>query len=82
MTAKMKAKRCLDVERQGEIYVIHNLVNDKEYAGQTVKGYLVRFAGHIKAMHSGNTRPLYCAMRACWRKYGSEILEHLRGQEA
>lgn len=57
-------------ERQGEIYVIHNLLNDKEYSGQTVRGYLVRLKGHIKCMLKGDQRPLYKAMRKCWRKYG------------
>lgn len=29
-----------------EIYIITNLINNKQYVGQTVKGYLNRFEGH------------------------------------
>jgi hypothetical protein len=51
-------------DRKGEVYVIHNLVNDKEYAGQTIRGYLVRFAEHVYAAFVLKSRkPLYRAMR-------------------
>ena len=53
-------------ERIGRIYVIHNLVNDKEYVGQTVRKPEIRWAGHIKDAERGDRRPLYCAIR----KYG------------
>lgn len=56
------------VDRQGSIYVLHCLVNDKEYVGQTImQPPEVRWAGHISsAFVKKSTRPLYCAMR----KYG------------
>lgn len=55
-------------ERIGFIYVIHNLVNDKEYVGQTIKNPAVaRLMDHIyTAFTTKLNRPLYCAMR----KYG------------
>ena len=64
MAAKMKAKRCLGAERWGWIYVITNLINGKEYVGQTVCGILVRWAGHISdAFNKNSQKPLYRALR-------------------
>jgi group I intron endonuclease len=56
-------------ERKGLIYVLHNLVNDKEYVGQTIREAEVRWASHINAAFCRNDqRPLYRAIR----KYGLE----------
>ena len=65
MTAKMKAKRCLDAERIGFIYIIICLVNGKGYVGQTIKHCAeIRWMQHVKAAFCEmNQRPLYRAMR-------------------
>lgn len=50
--------------RQGEVYAILNLVNLKEYIGQTVRGHLVRFSEHVNtAFVKKDKKPLYRAMR-------------------
>lgn len=50
-------------ERQGSVYVLHNLINDKEYVGQTIRKPEVRWAEHIKAAFvKKDKRPLYRAM--------------------
>lgn len=54
--------------RIGEVYVLHCLVNGKEYVGQTICGYLTRLRGHIKAARNGNEQPLYRALR----RYGMD----------
>ena len=56
------------IERFGLIYVLHCLVNDKEYVGQTIKLLVQRLAGHIGDARKGDRRPLYRAIR----KYGLE----------
>ena len=51
-------------ERTGHIYVLHNLVNGKEYVGQTINKPECRWAGHIKtAFMCNDQRPLYRAIR-------------------
>ncbi len=52
-------------ERQGSVYVLHNLVDDKEYVGQTIKQPAsLRWDGHLYlAFVKKDRRPLYCAMR-------------------
>ena len=60
-------------ERQGSIYVFHNLYNDKEYAGQTVRKPEIRWAEHIAAAFVKNDqRPFYRAMRKNWRASGGK----------
>ena len=50
--------------RRGWVYVVRNLINDKEYVGQTVRGVLVRWSEHVYAAFSRkNQKPLYRAMR-------------------
>ena len=51
-------------KRIGYVYVLHNLVNDKEYVGQTIREPEYRWAGHINAAFiKRDNRPLYRAMR-------------------
>lgn len=60
-----------ETERQGWVYVLHNLANDCEYVGQTVRGVDIRWAEHIKAAFRDNVqKPLYRAMRKSKREYG------------
>jgi hypothetical protein len=66
-----KVKQTDNSERQGEIYVLHNLDNDKEYVGQTIRGYLERLKGHMYAAFVGlSQKPLYRAMRKSKRIHG------------
>lgn len=59
----------------GYIYKITNLINGKEYVGQTGLSIEERFKEHIKASQRGVDRPLYRA----FRKYGIDnfIIEEL-----
>lgn len=52
--------------RIGEVYVVRCLANDKEYVGQTIRGYLNRFKDHLAAARKGRDSPFYRAIR----KYG------------
>jgi group I intron endonuclease len=57
------------IERVGWVYVLINLVNGKEYVGQTVRGILVRLREHLKAaFEEQNQKPLYRAMRRATAK--------------
>ena len=56
-------------ERQGWVYVLHNLLNGKEYVGQTVCGVANRWKGHLDAaFRLKSQKPLYRAIR----RYGKE----------
>ena len=66
----------MKTERQGEVYVIRNLLNDKEYVGQTVRSTYVRVLEHIKqAFVYNNQKPLYKAMRRDqWKNFNVDVL--------
>jgi group I intron endonuclease len=52
------------VERVGWVYLLVNLLNGKEYVGQTVRGILNRFKDHVYAAFGKKcSTPLYRAMR-------------------
>jgi hypothetical protein len=58
-------------ERLGSIYVLHNLMNEKEYVGQTIKEPEVRWAQHLNAAFKYCAQtPLYRAMRKNKRETG------------
>lgn len=52
----------------GVIYCIQNLVNGKEYVGQTVKTSAQRWKEHVSLAAAGARTPLHCAIR----KYGAQ----------
>ena len=51
-----------------DIYLITNLVNNKQYVGKTQKGYLYRFKQHLSAYEHGERHYLACAIQ----KYGKD----------
>lgn len=50
------------------VYLITNLVNGKQYAGQTKRGFLKRWRAHLKEAKKGSRRILCSAIR----KYGED----------
>jgi group I intron endonuclease len=57
-------KRLIEAERVGYIYTLINLLNGKEYVGQTVRGTLNRLKQHVyEAFGKKTNTPLYRAMR-------------------
>jgi group I intron endonuclease len=57
-------KRFIETERVGYIYTLINLLNGKEYVGQTVRGTLNRLKQHVyEAFGKKTNTPLYRAMR-------------------
>ncbi len=50
------------------VYILTNIINDKQYIGKTIKKFNKRLSQHLKAARSGNG---YCLHRAI-RKYGIE----------
>lgn len=46
--------------KTAEIYIITNLINGKQYVGQTVKGYLNRFEGHCTLYNRCKFRKEQC----------------------
>lgn len=53
-----------------EIYLVTNLVNNKRYVGQTHRGYMKRFNGHIEEAHRNNRKQPYFHLALL--KYGEE----------
>jgi group I intron endonuclease len=54
--------------RQGSIYLITNMINDKKYVGQTVTSVNKRWLAHIQESKTYSDRPLYRAIN----KHGVE----------
>ena len=52
----------------GIIYVITNVVNGKQYVGQTKQSVVRRWRLHVRSTLNGSTYVLHCAIR----KYGAE----------
>lgn len=51
-----------------DIYLITNLINNKQYVGKTQKGYQNRFKSHCNAFKNGVRTHIACAIH----KYGAE----------
>lgn len=56
------------VKEIGTIYMITNLINNKQYIGQTIRKPSVRFAEHLSVSQKSN----YMAVHRAIKKYGSK----------
>ena len=64
------------------IYRIYNDVNDKSYIGQTVKSLEYQMSLHRNSMVTGQTQPLYVAMRELgWDNFHIELIQEAKSLE-